>query len=71
VNNLIAAVMNAAASKLRTPLPTHLSPQFAGQHTNARKNERRQIKRAMGARQARKRKLLGKDTADTATTEES
>lgn len=48
---LIAAVMNAAASKLVTTLPQHPLPQFLGQHTNPRRNEERQILRAMGKRQ--------------------
>ena len=57
IHSLISAVMNAAANLLRTPAPGHLLPQHLGQHTNPRANEWRQIKRALGARQARKRKL--------------
>ena len=54
LNHLIAAVMNAAASRLSPIAPKHPLPQFYGQHTNPRRNGRRQQNKALGSRQARK-----------------
>lgn len=57
IRALISAVINAATTRLRPmQLPTML-PQFAGQHTNAVKNERRKVMRVFGKRQFKKRKL--------------
>ena len=59
MKNLIAAVMNAAAARLAPNLaaqaPLLPLPQFAGQHTNPRRNERRRALRAVGRRQFKKR----------------
>lgn len=55
MKNLIAAVMNAAAARLVRATPVHPFPQFAGQHTNPRRNERRRALRAVGRRQFKKR----------------
>ncbi len=54
IQRLIAAVMNAAASRL-TVRPIAPPAPFLGQHTNPRRNEERQILRSMGRRQYKKR----------------
>lgn len=55
MKNLIAAVMNAAAARLMRATPVHPFAQFAGLHTNPRRNERRRAMRAAGRRQFKKR----------------
>lgn len=58
MSNLIAAVMNAAAAKLMPKMSVNPSlPQFAGQHTNPRRNEERLILRSMGKRQYKKMQM--------------
>lgn len=59
IRDLISAVINAAAAKLRGPAPVGplALPQFAGQHTNPINNERRKVMRAIGKRKFKKAKL--------------
>jgi hypothetical protein len=56
IQRLIAAVMNAAASRL-TVRPIAPPAQFLGQHTNPKRNEERQLMRALGGRRQYKKRM--------------